>query len=122
MPRYPYVCTKCENKFEIIKSVSEIENPEFCKCGESAYRTIGLVNFNNAGDWKPTFNPGLGCVVKSERHKREILSKLRGEGREMVEVGNEPIENIVRDSERTQKEIREKRWSESTEKIMSEVL
>lgn len=123
MPTYPYICIECEHKFDVFKPVARIEDSELCgNCWGPTRRTIGRTHFTGGGDWTPSFNPGLGCVVKSKKHQREILAELKGNGREMIEIGNEPMENINRSCEQTLKETREKRWSESTEKIMSEVL
>ena len=76
MPRYPYFCTKCELEFEVIKSIKDYDSEESCiQCSKVSNRRIGLVNFNGASDWKPEYNPALGCVVKSKSHQREILSR-----------------------------------------------
>lgn len=121
MPRYPYFCTKCELEFEVIKSIKDYDSEESCiQCSKVSNRRIGLVNFNGASDWKPEYNPALGCVVKSKSHQREILSRYKGEGRELIEVGNEPVENIHKYYDNQRAEVSNKRWNESSEKILHE--
>lgn len=42
------------------------------------------IHFNKAKVTHAEFNPGLGCVVKNDRHKADLL-KQRG----LVEIGND---------------------------------
>ena len=123
MPVYPYCCKQCNGLYYVTKPLAHIDNVEYCSfCGSRTERTIALSNFTNAGDWKPEFNPALGCVVRSKAHQREILSRMKGEGKEIVEIGNEPLDKIHHscDSLREQKQV--KRWSEPTDKVLQEGL
>lgn len=123
MPTYPYSCPnpKCGHQFEVIKSIARIEDAERCvKCDSQAQRGIARVNFNNAGDWKPSYNPGLGRVVKSKAHQREILAEYRDKGRDFFEVGNEPVENIHKYYDTQREEKRAERWNESADQVLHE--
>lgn len=84
---YAYQCISCRKKFDVVKLVKDMDINEYCpKCGEPAERKFLPENIYIAGA-KVThaeYNPGLGCVVKNERHKKDIL-KEKG----LVEVGND---------------------------------
>lgn len=122
MPIYLYECPACQARFDVVKSVAQINDSERCGCGSEAERKISRVNFTNAGDWHPTYNPALGQVVRSKAHLRSILADHKARtGTEMIEVGNEPVENIHKRADRHRAEAREKTWSESAEKILHEV-
>lgn len=123
MPTYPYFCETCKDGFDVTKSVSQIDDDENCKkCGCVAQRHIARVNFNGASDWNSSYNPALGCVVRSKSHQREILSRYKAEGRELIEVGNEPVENIHKHYDQQRLDTQKERWSESPEKILHEAL
>lgn len=49
MPVYEYECPKCKGKQEIIKSISEIDNEEFCQCNDK-YPMVRLCG--NAGGFR----------------------------------------------------------------------
>ncbi len=123
MPTYPYSCQSCDNAFEVIKSLSRYDTEETCtKCGGLAQRRIARCNFMGAKDWEPSYNPAFGCVVKSKAHQREILSRYKDHGKEFIEIGNEPVENIHKHFDRQREEKRAKVWSESHEKVLHESL
>lgn len=93
----------CEHRFEVIKSVREIDSPEHCeKCGGVSERTIATTQaFFGANDWDTAhYSPALGKVVKNNAEARR-LAKARG----MIEIGDEPVEKIHKkyDQEREQK-------------------
>lgn len=85
MPIYLYKCQKCQNTFDVVKSMSDIDRQELCECGHTAERRI-----NFRGELLGTaveeaeYNPGLGCWTKNKRHRQEI-AKRRG----LVEIGND---------------------------------
>ncbi len=115
MPTYPYECESCQIQFDISKRVSQIDEPEFCaKCDSLASRYISRTHFYGAGDWNAevyrSFNPGLGEVVRSKRHQKEILRKMNGEGRAVEEIGNEPVEKIHKHFDDRREETRKNRW------------
>lgn len=113
---YPYKC-ECGNDFEVIKKMSEIDRVERCQlCQRIAKRYIGLSHFNGASEWNSDayrgFNPAFGKVVKGKTHQRELLAQAKGEGREMIEVGNEKPETIHKHFDKQREETRMKRWSD----------
>lgn len=122
MPTYLYCCRWCKNSFDVVKSLGEIDSEEACACGYIAERRIARTNFANAGDWQPAYNPALGTVIRSKAHQREVLSRLADQGKKMIEIGNEPVGNLHKMADTTQKERRDARWSESADKIIHEVL
>lgn len=99
---YPYQCRPCGHKFEVIKSVKHLDEPESCPSCKSAdtLRYIARTYFYGARVEDAEWNPGLGEIVKSSRHRAE-LAKRKG----LVEVGNESLDNIHRkfDGERDKK-------------------
>jgi putative FmdB family regulatory protein len=111
MPSYPYRCITCQHPFEIVKRVAEIDNPESCpECGNPADRYISRTHFYGAGDWdKAEWNPGLGCVTKGARHRKE-MARQRG----MEEVGNDyrSPDTLHVEKERSREEKRERAWAE----------
>lgn len=107
MPTYPYECPACQFEFEVVKPVADIDQQETClKCGAVSNRYIGRTHFYGASDWKGAeFDPSLGCVVRSNKHRRE-LAKRRG----MVEIGNEKPETIHREMESSRAHREEMSW------------
>lgn len=85
--RYPYSCRDCEHKWDVVKSVKDIDQAETCPAcsSQSNNRYIASFYFNGASDWdKAEYNPGLGCVVRNAQHRKE-LAKQRG----LEEIGND---------------------------------
>lgn len=116
MPCYPYRC-ECGNDFEVVKSMSEIDRVERCSlCQRKATRQIGLTNFTGASEWNSSayrgYNPAFGKVVNGKTHQRELLAQARGEGREMIEIGNEKPETIEKNFKKERETKRAKRWAE----------
>lgn len=98
MPCYAYKCHSCHHTFDVVKSVRQIDDSESCeKCkAPDAIRYLVPVNFNGASDWNNQgWNPGLGCVTKSNAHASKI-AKERG----LIEVGNEDCVKTVAAQER----------------------
>ncbi len=123
MPIYPYSCDVCHHYFDVIKPMGNLDDSEYCKiCGGPAFRGIAHTAFIGGGDWIETYNPAFGCVVKSKRHQRQILADFKAKGKEFVEIGNEPVENIHKNFEKQREQKRLERWSESHEKILGEAL
>lgn len=105
---YPYVCKDCTNKFEVIKSVRDIENIESCpSChSDNTNRYIARTHFFGAGDWDRTeFNPAFGKVIRNSRHRKDE-AKARG----WEEVGNTEAENIHKHDEKLQDQLIEDNW------------
>lgn len=98
MPSYPYLCQNCNHRWDVVKSVRQIDDREMCPTCQSLdnRRYLTPVNFNGASDWdRAEFNPGLGCIIKNQKH-RERVAKERG----LVEVGNEDVSKFVTSQER----------------------
>ena len=109
--RYPYECPKCDNSFEVIKALAEIDNIEYCgKCGCVGYRSISRVNLGNTKEYIANFNPAFGKVVKSQSHQKEIIAELRGKGVEMEEIGNEPLDKLHSWHDKKRDDIRKEKW------------
>jgi putative FmdB family regulatory protein len=84
---YQYYCEKCDKKFDVIKSVREIDVNEFCPDCESPSERQFVpqhVYFSGTKVQHAEYNPGLGAVTKNKKH-REELAKRKG----LVEVGND---------------------------------
>lgn len=119
MPFYPYECQDCGHDYEVVKSVSAIDETEYCpKCNSVASRYIAKTGgFIGAGDWDTAhYNPALGKVVKSNAEAR-MEAKRMG----MEEIGNEPVDKIHKkfDTEREQKIQR--RYDEAFSTSLGEV-
>lgn len=120
---YPYHCPECNYHFEVLKSVAEIDNSESCpKCLVTSNRTIAVPNLMAVNDWTESFNYGLGCVVKNKAHQREILRKYADQGRELIEIGTEPVENLHKKYDRQREDKRKERWNEPVDKVLKEGL
>lgn len=88
---YSYKCYYCENFFDVVKSHTECQRPEICtKCGETAQRvyTVPHIDTTTCHE-EPEYNPGLGCIVKGRKHRKEIAKRMN-----LVEVGNETPDKI----------------------------
>lgn len=107
---YPYACPK-GHRFEVIKPLSAIDNEERCECGEVSERQIGLTRLDktSAGGWnQQSYNPALGQWTKSTKHARDI-AKAKG----LIEVGNEPPENIHKHFDKQREETRTQRYEDA---------
>jgi putative FmdB family regulatory protein len=109
---YEYRCVPCGTRFDVIKSVAEIDRPEACEeCGGQAQRHFvpSVVYFSGTKVEDAEYNPALGCITKGKRHREEV-AKRQG----LVEVGNDfgSGESLQKhfESEHTRK--REKAWEE----------
>lgn len=110
MPIYPYLCNDCSYHFEIPKPLANIEDKELCEdCGsENTERTIGLTAVEASSAQQPYYNPGLGCVINSKSHKKQVMKQLGVE-----EVGTTSPESMYKQLEVP----REKRIAESWDRI-----
>lgn len=109
MPTYPYHCEKCDKGFEVVKTMSEYNKPEFCSsCGmEGRYvftppRAIIGASVQNA-----EYNPAFGKIVRN-KNERDELAKRNG----LIEVGNDDPNKMVDRSEKDRKEKLEKSWED----------
>lgn len=109
MPTYDYECHNCKHEFEVIKSISRIDDIESCSsCGKTdTRRIIFRFHFYGASDWdKGEYNPAFGKFIRNARHRKEE-AKRRG----MIEVGNEDVEKIHKRDDDNLKQIIENSWS-----------
>lgn len=104
--RYPYRCSGCAFEFDVIKSVSIIDNVETCeKCSSVATRFIARTHFYGAKVEDAEFNPGLGCITKDRKHRARI-ARDRG----LIEIGNEDAEKTTDTFERDRERRLDKEW------------
>jgi putative FmdB family regulatory protein len=87
-PIYEYQCEKCDEAYEVLKSIKIYDGKDPCpQCGNVGDRVFSSkVSFIGAKVEDAEYNPAFGQVVKGKRH-REELAKKNG----MVEVGNENL-------------------------------
>ncbi len=105
---YEYECT-CGKRWDVWKPASEFDTSEPCECGRPGRRLItGGSGFMGAKVEDAMYDHAFGQVIKSSQQRREI-AKARG----MIEVGTESPETIHREMERTNREIRERRYDEA---------
>lgn len=112
---YVYECANCNKEFDVIKSYRDIDAVEKCdSCGAEAkrlFRPSANSIFKSQGIAEsPQYNPGLGEVVKSKKHLKEIV-KSRG----LVEVGNESPDKMFKHYDKAREEKRERDWEKTTE-------
>ena len=107
---YDYKCNKCEHVFEVTKPVSEVTSKHECPlCGyfKTTRQFSSNIYFNGAKVKDAEYNHGLGCVVKSDRHRNEIAKRA-----ELVEVGNEKPDTIHKETVVKKQEQRAKEWKD----------
>ena len=124
MPTYAWKCTDpgCGSHWDVVSTVADRDSPSPCPaCSASGARQITIPNIDKtaAGGWnQQSFNPGLGCWTKNQKHASQI-AKERG----LIEVGNEPPENMIKAAERQREETRQARWDDAmSEKSIREVI
>src|SRR3990167_7844644 len=118
---YPYRCLDCKHEFNVIKSFSVIERTEHCeKCDAVCERTIAPSYLGNTAEFIASFNPAFGKVVKSRNHQREILAEFKDKGKEMEEVGNEPLEKIHSYHDNKREQIRQEKWANVDREMLYE--
>lgn len=73
MPTYTYLCSSCENPFEMSRPMAESSDPQPCpECGGTGKRTITSANFILKGDsW-----PGKNIKINGQMtQKNRVLDK-----------------------------------------------
>lgn len=107
MPRYEYVCENCGIRVERYSSVDERVPQTFCPSCRlvTAHRDFSGVNFDcdRAVDG-PYYNRGLGMVVNSKKHRRQIMKEKGLEEWDGAPLNNTPKES-KQDSEQRRKDI-----------------
>ena len=107
---YEYSCVKCENFFQVMKSMRESDTNEFCNlCGAPGQFLFSPPYISGASVEHAEYNPGLGAVVKNKRHRAE-LAKRKG----LVEVGNDygSGEKMQKEFDQKRESARAKRWED----------
>lgn len=87
MPTYDFICDKCDLETEVIQSIKEYTGKQTCvQCGNDMRRIYSRCNFHFVGTKieDAEFNPGLGQITKSKRHREELAKKMG-----VVEIGND---------------------------------
>lgn len=95
---YAYTCTKCEARFDIVKSLRDIDRLEPCpKCNGDTKRDFAPIklHLSKTKVQHAEYNPGLGTVVKNQRHKEDLCKRM----------GVEPIGNDYGSGEKMQKKF-----------------
>ena len=107
---YSYHCTPCGLTFDVIKRVSEMDAEETCeKCKLVAERVFNpKIYLSGTKVQEAAYNPGLGCVVRNENHKREIMKQ-----RNLIEIGSEKPETIHKHYDNERKDRWEKSWNDA---------
>jgi len=80
---YPYECNACSATTEFIRPSSMHTHCESCECG-STMRQVYSISRPIVDPMEATYYPSLGTVVKSKRHRTELMKS-----RNLIEVGNE---------------------------------
>jgi len=105
---YEYACDQCVRQFEVVKPMSESSRMELCECGAEARRLYSArVEHLGAKVKDQEYYHSLGQVVKSDRHRREIIKRYG-----LVEVGNEKPARARHHMEKSRLERIKKRWEE----------
>ena len=115
---YDYLCDSCGHKWDVIKSVRHIDDPENCeKCSTAGRRIITRTHFYGASDWNnQRYSPALGRVVNSSLEERK-LAKERG----YIEMGNECPNKTIDTMERDRERMIDKRRDEFFSTNLGEV-
>lgn len=109
MAIYDYSCEKCDINFEVIKSIKEYDGKDQCpQCGNIGTRILSCqIYFAGTKIEDVEYNPGLGCITKSKKHRDEI-AKSRG----LIEVGNECPEKTEQRYTKQREDKRKKSWDD----------
>lgn len=86
MPTYDFHCEKCEKPFEMISGIKEYTGHARCPtCKTASAQRIFTSNVHFLGTKVESreFNPGLGIITKSARHRKDE-ARARG----LEEIGN----------------------------------
>lgn len=92
---YEYGCDRCLKVVEIVKSHTLSDVKERCEtCTEFMIRIYSPPQISVA-KLEPHFNHAFGKVIHSKEHLKEHIKKENGDkGKNIVEVGNDPLSSI----------------------------
>lgn len=109
MPTYDFNCEKCDLDFEVIKSIKLYDTEERCPtCGNVAIRKYTCnIHFTGTKIEDAEYNPGLGKITKSKRHREELAKRLGA-----VEIGNEKPQTIHKHFDSARETKRKKSWDD----------
>jgi putative FmdB family regulatory protein len=110
MPIYDWFCDKCELEAETVESIKTYTGDWTCtQCGNKGRRLYKHCKFHFTGTKieDAEFNPGLGRVTKSKRHREELSKQLGA-----IEIGNERPESIHKHFDSSREEKIKKSWDE----------
>lgn len=109
MPIYDYSCEKCDNEYEIIKSIKDYDSKDPCPtCGNIGSRLLSKdIFFTGTKIEDAEYNPGLGKITKSKKHREELVKSMN-----LVEIGNEKPETIHNIFEKSREEKRKKAYDD----------
>ena len=66
MPVYEYYCKNCEIEYELMRSVSHIDEPAFCStCGQPGQRLLSHFSFKSNTFSAPKFGPASRGPLRS---------------------------------------------------------
>ncbi len=70
MPIYEYYCAHCDAEYEVMKSVSQIDEPAPCQvCGQPGRRQLSTFSFKSNTFTAPHLKPARGKPLRS--HNRD---------------------------------------------------
>jgi putative FmdB family regulatory protein len=110
MPIYDFFCEKCDLEAEIVQSIKDYDGNWTCtSCGNPGRRIYKYCSFHFTGTKieNAEFNPGLGKITKSKRHRDELAKKMG-----VIEVGNESPDKIHKHFDSTREDKLKKSWDE----------
>jgi len=110
MPIYDWFCDECSLEFETVESIKTYNGHKTCdQCGKPTRRIYTHCKFHFTGTKieDAEFNPGLGQITKSKRHREELAKKLG-----VVEIGNEDPNKIHKHFDSSREEKLKKSWDE----------
>jgi len=109
MPIYDYACEKCDNDYEIIKSIKDYDAKDPCPtCGNIGRRHFSTqIFFTGTKSEDAEYNPGLGTVTKSKKHRDELAKRMN-----LVELGNEKPETVHNIFDKSREEKRKKAYDD----------
>ena len=104
------MCEGCGCEYEVIKSITEYSKApaqDKCPiCNKIGYRVFSCnIQFTGTKIEDAEYNPALGMITKSKRHRDEI-AKRKG----LIEIGNENPETIHKHFDKSREEARKKSW------------
>lgn len=111
IPTYPYRCEPCDTEYEIIKSIKEYDpkNPDPCPlCKRPGQRVFSCnVHFIGTKIEDAEYNPGLGQITKSKRHRDELAKRMGA-----IEIGNENPDKMHNYFEKQREEKRKRSYED----------